>query len=123
MLLAAGVKLGPYEILEPIGAGGMGESTAFTNVGKSTTRACQRYSHETSCHPGYTAGPSERTGARSVSMDRSDAPAMAALVACPARREWPAYLAGSRPARAASFLVTRATSIPDKRPAGLARGD
>jgi serine/threonine protein kinase len=25
MLLSAGDKLGPYEILEPIGAGGMGE--------------------------------------------------------------------------------------------------
>ena len=45
-------------------------------------------------------------------IDRSEAPAIAAAVACPALREWPAYLAGSRPARAASFFVTRATSIP-----------
>jgi|SRR5450755_560808 len=45
-------------------------------------------------------------------MDRSDAPAMAALVACPAGNECPAYVAASRPARSASFFTTRATSIP-----------
>jgi len=31
-------------------------------------------------------------------IDRSEAPDAAALVAWPARREWPAYLLGSRPA-------------------------
>jgi hypothetical protein len=41
---------------------------------------------------------------------------MAALVAWPARNECPAYFAGSRPARTASFLTTRATSIPLNRP-------
>ena len=30
-------------------------------------------------------------------IDRSDAPAIAALVACPARSEWPAYFAGCIP--------------------------
>ena len=50
-------------------------------------------------------------------MDRSDAPAMAALVACPARRECPAYWEASKPARSTSFFTTRATSIPDSRPA------
>ena len=49
-------------------------------------------------------------------IDRSDAPAIAALVACPARSEWPAYFAASRPARSASFFTTRATSIRDNRP-------
>jgi hypothetical protein len=29
MALAAGTKLGPYEILAPLGAGGMGECTAL----------------------------------------------------------------------------------------------
>ena len=43
-------------------------------------------------------------------MERSDAPAIAALVAWPARSEWPAYLAGSRPARTANFFTTLATS-------------
>ena len=37
-------------------------------------------------------------------IERSEAPAMAALVACPARSECPAYLAGSRPARCGEFL-------------------
>ena len=46
-------------------------------------------------------------------MLRSDAPAIAALVACPARREWPAYFAASNPARWASFFTMRATSTPD----------
>jgi hypothetical protein len=45
-------------------------------------------------------------------IDRSDAPAIAALVAWPARSEWPAYFPGSRPARTASFLTTRGTSMP-----------
>ena len=49
-------------------------------------------------------------------IDRSEAPAIAAAVACPARRECPAYLAGSRSARATSLFVTRATSIPLNRP-------
>src|SRR3984893_2908978 len=49
-------------------------------------------------------------------IDRSEAPAIAALVACPARRECPAYLAASSPARSASFFTTRATSIPDNLP-------
>ena len=44
-------------------------------------------------------------------MDRSEAPAIAALVAWPARSEWPAYLAGSSPARFASFFTIRAMSI------------
>src|ERR1039458_690342 len=48
-------------------------------------------------------------------MERSDAPAIAAAVACPARRECPAYLEASKPARCASFLTIRATSIPDSR--------
>ncbi len=43
-------------------------------------------------------------------IERSEAPAMAAAVACPARRECPAYLAASRPARCASFFTTRATA-------------
>src|ERR1022692_144180 len=50
-------------------------------------------------------------------MLRSDAPAMAALVACPALRDCPAYLEASKPARSTSFFTTRATSIPDSRPA------
>ncbi len=29
MTLATGTKLGPYEILSPLGAGGMGEVTRF----------------------------------------------------------------------------------------------
>src|ERR1700683_4559555 len=49
-------------------------------------------------------------------MDRSEAPPMAADVACPARSECPAYFAGSSPARSASFFTTRATSMPDSRP-------
>src|SRR5437762_7119954 len=49
-------------------------------------------------------------------IERSEAPAIAAAVACPARSEWPGYLAGSRPAREASFLTIRATSIPLNRP-------
>ena len=53
-------------------------------------------------------------------MDRSDAPAMAAVLACPARRECPAYLVASKPARSTSFFTTRATSIPDSRPEALA---
>jgi hypothetical protein len=47
-------------------------------------------------------------------IDRSEAPAIAALVARPARREWPPYFAGSSPARSASFVTTHATSIGDK---------
>jgi hypothetical protein len=50
-------------------------------------------------------------------IERSLAPAIAALVACPARKLCPAYLAASSPARIASFFTTRATSIPDNRPA------
>jgi hypothetical protein len=49
-------------------------------------------------------------------IDRSDAPAMAALVACPAHSECPAYFAESSPARCASFFTTRATSMPDNQP-------
>lgn len=45
-------------------------------------------------------------------IERSVAPAIAAAVAYPARSEWPAYLAGSSPARSASFLTTLATSMP-----------
>ena len=48
-------------------------------------------------------------------MDRSEAPAIAAAVACPARSECPAYLAASRPARSASFFTMRATSTGDNR--------
>jgi hypothetical protein len=51
---------------------------------------------------------------RRFMMLRSDAPAIAALVACPARRECPAYFAESSPARSASFFTTRATSPPDR---------
>ena len=32
MALAAGTKLGPYEILSPIGAGGMGETARFSHL-------------------------------------------------------------------------------------------
>lgn len=46
-------------------------------------------------------------------IERSDAPAIAALVAWPARRERPAYFAGSSPALRASFLTMRATSPPE----------
>jgi hypothetical protein len=49
-------------------------------------------------------------------MERSEAPAMAALVACPALSECPAYFAESNPALRASFFTTRATSIPDNLP-------
>src|ERR1039458_10338048 len=49
-------------------------------------------------------------------MDRSDAPPLAAVEACPARRECPAYLAGSSAAHSASFFTMRATSIPLNRP-------
>jgi hypothetical protein len=49
-------------------------------------------------------------------IERSEAPAIAALVACPAPSEWPANFAASSAARSASFLTTRATSIPDNRP-------
>ena len=48
-------------------------------------------------------------------IERSDAPAIAALVACPARSECPAYFPESSPSRCASFLTTGATSIPDNR--------
>jgi hypothetical protein len=37
MSLAAGTRLGPYEILSPIGAGGMGEVYRFT----ATTREAE----------------------------------------------------------------------------------
>ena len=50
-------------------------------------------------------------------MERSDAAAIAAAVACPARSEWPAYLAAPNPARSASFCTTLATSTPANRPA------
>src|SRR5437868_2831583 len=48
-------------------------------------------------------------------IERSDAPGIAALVACPARSEWPAYRAASGPALVASFLTIRATSTPESR--------
>jgi hypothetical protein len=44
MSLAAGSTLEPHEILAPIGTGGMGKSTAFTSVGKSTAPTSPRYS-------------------------------------------------------------------------------
>jgi hypothetical protein len=44
-------------------------------------------------------------------------PAFAALVACPARRECPAYFAESSLARSTSFLTIRTTSVPLNRPA------
>jgi hypothetical protein len=50
-------------------------------------------------------------------IDRSEAPAIAALVACPARKLCPAYFAASIPALCANFFTTRAPSIPDSRPA------
>ena len=49
-------------------------------------------------------------------IDRSDAPAIAALVACPARRNAPHTSRRPGPARLASFFTTRATSIGDNRP-------
>ena len=49
-------------------------------------------------------------------IDRSDAPAMAAAVAWPARNEWPAYFAGSSPARWATFFTILATSMGANRP-------
>jgi len=54
-------------------------------------------------------------------MLHSDAPAMAAAVACPARQLCPAYFAESSPARSTSFFTTRATSIPDNDHAGPIR--
>jgi hypothetical protein len=53
-------------------------------------------------------------------IDRSDAPAIAALFARPARSEWPAYFPGSRPARIASFLTMRARSMLDNCPLAYA---
>jgi len=44
-------------------------------------------------------------------IERSDAPAIAALVAWPARSEWPEYFAASSPARVASFFTTRAIDL------------
>jgi len=71
----------------------------------------------TSSRPECTAVPSETDRCPVwCMMERSDAPLKAAVVACRALSECPAYLAGSRPARVASFFTTRATSIPLDRP-------
>src|SRR5690606_2982957 len=48
-------------------------------------------------------------------MARSLFPAAAALVARPARREWPANFDGSYPAAAAQRLTIRATALSDSR--------
>lgn len=37
MALEAGTKLGPYEILSPLGAGGMGEVKRRTRITQATT--------------------------------------------------------------------------------------
>src|SRR5438105_1446312 len=46
----------------------------------------------------------------------SDAPAAAALVANPALKECPAYLAGSSPTALALLLTTSATALSESRP-------
>ena len=74
MALVAGTKLGPYEILAPIGAGGMGEvfrardvrvnrevaikrsSSQFTERFSSETRAIAALNHNNICHL-YDVGP------------------------------------------------------------------
>ena len=52
-------------------------------------------------------------------IDRSEAPAIAALVAGPARSEWSAYLAASSPARF-SRLLHHARHVDTGQPANLA---
>src|SRR5438046_9693022 len=74
MALVAGAKLGPYEILAPIGAGGMGEvfrardlrvnrevaikrsSSQFTQRFSSEARAIAALNHSNICHL-YDVGP------------------------------------------------------------------
>jgi hypothetical protein len=49
-------------------------------------------------------------------IDLSDAPPIAAVVAWPALKLWPAYFVASKPALSASFFTILATSMPDKPP-------
>jgi len=86
-----------------------------THIRHYSPRFARRYCPETDCHPGYSAVPSEPTDVSLIHDGPSEAPAFAALVACPARVECPAYLANP-PCPLTSFFTIRGYVVPDNLP-------